>query len=134
MSEKIGIVAAVYAVLYATVKGWLRGFYGRATPSFANGFVLLFFTLNLVSVLLATNVELLHTLITEWRNAAVIGLIVVFTAIDLAIVETGKADRWAIAAFDYYGFLSRHRNKLVIALIAITLINFILSIQPADGP
>ena len=93
----------------------------------------MFFALNLIFILQVTSTELLYTIITEWRSAALIGLIVVLTAVDLAIVETGKADRWASAALDDYGFLSRHRNKLVIALIAITLINFMLSFQPDNG-
>jgi hypothetical protein len=133
VSERIGVVAAIYAALYATIKDWLRGFYGPATPSFASGFVCLLVTLNLSSIIQATNSDLAYRLITEWRNAALVTLIVAFTVVDLALVETGKADRWASAAFDRFDFLSHHRGKLVITLIAITLVGFILSIQLAKG-
>jgi hypothetical protein len=130
MSERIGIVATAYAVLYTTMKGWLGGFYGSSTRTFAGGFVGGLIALNLWSILLVLNKPLATSLILHWRNESFIALIIALVIVDLAFVSSGKADKWASVAFDRYSFLNRHRNKLLIALIAITSVNFIWSIQP----
>lgn len=122
--EKTGIVAAAYAVVYTTVNGWLRGFYGRATRSIASAIVCGVVTLNLWSGLRAFDETLAFSLIKNWRNASFITLVLVCAAVDLAFVETGKADRWASAAMDRFSFLRDHRNALCFALIAITLAGF----------
>jgi hypothetical protein len=122
--NRIGIITAAYAVVYATMNGWLRGFYGRATRSIASAIVCGIVTLNLWTGLRAFDETLAFSLIKHWRNVLFIALVLVCAAVDLAFVETGKADRWASVAMDRYSFLKDHHSALCVALIASTLVGF----------
>jgi hypothetical protein len=124
MRERVGIVAAAYAVAYATVNGWLRGFYGRATRSIASAIVCGIVALNVWTGLRAYDESLAFSLIKHSRHWLFIALVLVCAAVDLALVETGRADRWASAAMDHYRFLKEHRSALCFAVITTTLVGF----------
>ena len=124
MGNRIGIVTTGYAVVYSAVNNWLRGFYGPATRSIASGIVCVIVALNLWSILVVFDKTLAFSLITNWRSESLIVLIITLTIVDLALVETGKADRWASAAMDRYSFLKRFRSELSVALIIVTCMGF----------
>ena len=123
MAERVNPVTAVLAVMYSCVKGWLGGFYGSATPTFAFGFVFLALLIQCLFVAIAIDAELIGSLVTKWRSEFLVGLIVVVTAIDLAFIETGKADRWASQARDQYRLLREFGTRITVGFLAISILS-----------
>jgi hypothetical protein len=121
---RVGFLPGAYALIYSTVNSWFRGFYGSATRSIASAFVCVIAYANLWTALRLFDEALAFALMTQWRNAFFIVGVLTCAAVDLAFVETGKADRWATQVLNRWRFAAQHRHILSAALVGATLTVF----------
>ena len=123
MAEQVNPIAAVFAVMYSCVKGWLGDFYGSSTPSFAFGFIFIAIFVHVAFLAIAIDSELMTSLVTNWRNWFFLGVLVVAAAINLLFVANGKADRWASQARDQYRLLHDFDTQITIGFFVISILS-----------